>query len=70
VAPDFAQRFPDSVWLGGAGTTRRRDDPTPYLEREAMEAFTIGLTVLLDGIEVAMPPTGAEPPAAAGAPPK
>jgi AcrR family transcriptional regulator len=53
-APDFARRFPDSVWLAGAGTTRRRDDPTPYLEREAMEAFTIGLTVLLDGIEAAM----------------
>jgi AcrR family transcriptional regulator len=54
VAPDFARRFPDSVWLAGAGTTRRRDDSTPYLEREAMEAFTVGLTVLLDGIEAAM----------------
>jgi hypothetical protein len=54
VAPDFAQRFPDSAWLAGPGTTRRRDDPTPYLEREAMEAFTIGLTVLLDGIQAAM----------------
>jgi hypothetical protein len=54
VAPDFAQRFPDSVWLTGPGTTRRRDDPTPYLEREAVEAFTVGLTVLLDGIETAL----------------
>jgi AcrR family transcriptional regulator len=54
VAPDFAQRFPDSVWLADAGTIHRRDDSTPYLEREAMEAFTIGLTVLLDGIEAAM----------------
>jgi hypothetical protein len=56
MAPDFARRFPDSVWLAGAsaGAARRRDDPTPYLEREAMEAFTVGLTVLLDGIEAAM----------------
>jgi AcrR family transcriptional regulator len=54
VAPDFAQRFPDSVWLAGAGTTHRRDDPTPYLEREAMAAFADGLTVLLDGIQAAM----------------
>ena len=29
-------------------------DPSPYLEREAMGAFTVGLTVLLDGIEAAM----------------
>jgi AcrR family transcriptional regulator len=56
VAPDFARRFPDSVWLAGPGTTHRRDDTTPYLEREAMAAFTVGLTVLLDGIETAMAP--------------
>jgi hypothetical protein len=56
VAPDFARRFPDSVWLAGAGAGagRRRDDPTPYMEREAIEAFTVGLTVLLDGVEAAM----------------
>jgi AcrR family transcriptional regulator len=54
VAPDFARRFPGSVWLAGAGTTRRRDDPTPYLEHEAMESFSVGLTVLLDGIQAAM----------------
>jgi AcrR family transcriptional regulator len=53
VAPDFAQRFPDSAWLASARAARRRDDSTPYLEREAMEAFTVGLTVLLDGIEAA-----------------
>ena len=28
--------------------------PIPYLEHEAMEAFTVGLTVLLDGIQAAM----------------
>jgi AcrR family transcriptional regulator len=54
VAPDFAQRFPDSAWLASAGAAHRRDDAASYLEREAMEAFTVGLTVLLDGIEAAM----------------
>jgi AcrR family transcriptional regulator len=54
VAPDFARRFPDSVWLAGAATAHRRDGPTPYLEGEAMEAFAVGLTVLLDGIQAAM----------------
>jgi hypothetical protein len=54
VAPDFAQRFPDSAWLAGAGAAHGHDDPTPYLEREAMEAFTVGLGVLLDGIQAAM----------------
>jgi hypothetical protein len=53
VVPDFAQRFPDFAWLAGAGAAHRQDDATPYLEREAMEAFTVGLTVLLDGIEAA-----------------
>jgi hypothetical protein len=38
----------------GAGTAHRRGDATPYLEREAMEALTIGLTVLLDGIQAAV----------------
>jgi AcrR family transcriptional regulator len=54
VAPDFAQRFPDSAWLASAGAAHRPDDATPYLEREAMEALTVGLTVLLDGIQAAM----------------
>jgi AcrR family transcriptional regulator len=56
VAPDFARRFPDSAWLASVGTTHRRDDSTPYLEREAMAAFTVGLTVLLDGIQTATAP--------------
>jgi hypothetical protein len=54
VAPDFARRFPDSAWLAGASAAHRQGDPIPYLEREAMEAFTVGLTVLLDGIQAAM----------------
>jgi hypothetical protein len=54
VAPDFAQRFPMSAWLASDGPAPRADDSTPYLEQEAMEAFGVGLTVLLDGIEAAM----------------
>src|SRR6266545_2393139 len=54
VAPDFAERFPDSAWLASAGAAHPQDDAAPFLEREAMEAFTVGLTVLLDGIEAAM----------------
>ena len=56
VAPDCAGRYPDGVGVAGAATPRHRDDATPYLEREAMEAFTTGLTLLLDGIETAMTP--------------
>ena len=51
VAPDFGRRFPDSAWLASAGAAHPQDDTAPYLEREAMEAFTVGLTVLLDGIQ-------------------
>jgi hypothetical protein len=40
VAPDFAQRFPDSAWLAGASAARRQGDPIPYLECKAREAFS------------------------------
>lgn len=53
VAPDFAERFPMSVWLGGEDTEPSGDGDAPYLERGAEETFTIGLDVLLDGIEEA-----------------
>ncbi|MFI9813488.1 TetR/AcrR family transcriptional regulator [Saccharothrix variisporea] len=51
VAPDFAARFPLATWLG-AEQAPGDDDCTPYLEREAEWNFTVGLDVLLDGIEV------------------
>ena len=54
VAPDFARRFPDSAWLAGAGAARRPGDPAPYLEGEAMAAFSVGLTVVLDGVQASM----------------
>ncbi|WP_309110926.1 TetR/AcrR family transcriptional regulator [Saccharothrix sp.] len=50
VAPDFATRFPLATWLGGAEAPAD-DECTPYLEREAEWNFTVGLDVLLDGIE-------------------
>lgn len=54
VVPDFAQRFPMSTWLASQGPAHGTDESTPYLEREANEALEVGLTVLLDGIEVSM----------------
>jgi AcrR family transcriptional regulator len=54
VVPDFAQRFPMSAWLASESTAAITDDATPYLEREATQALTTGLTVLLDGIDVAV----------------
>jgi AcrR family transcriptional regulator len=54
VVPDFAQRFPQSAWLAHERTVETTDDSTPYLEREANHALATGLTVLLDGIDVAL----------------
>lgn len=57
VVPDFAQRFPHSAWLAQERTAGTTDDSTPYLERAANHALTTGLTVLLDGIDVAVQST-------------
>jgi hypothetical protein len=54
VAPDFAQRFPTPPGWPAPAPPAAATTPPPCLEREAMEAFTIGLTVLLDGIQAAM----------------
>jgi AcrR family transcriptional regulator len=54
VVPDFARRFPMSAWLAHEQTAHTTDDSTPYLQREAERALATGLTVLLDGIDVAM----------------
>ncbi|GGZ60317.1 TetR family transcriptional regulator [Streptomyces inusitatus] len=48
VAPDFAERFPYSVRLAGEDATAGAS-----WERRLDDAFTIGLDVLLDGIEAA-----------------
>ncbi|MGW5275601.1 hypothetical protein ACWEQP_24095 [Streptomyces sp. NPDC004044] len=60
VAPDFADRFPDVGRLGSESAPEPppADDPVPYPERQARETFTVGLGVLLDGIEAAVRRTG------------
>lgn len=52
LAPDFAERFPMSTWLGTQEPAPARDDgSTPYLEHQADETFTTGLAVLLRGVD-------------------
>lgn len=59
LAPDFAERFPMSVRLNQAPAQEPRptpasatdDEEKPHLEHQADDAFTIGLAVLLNGIE-------------------
>jgi AcrR family transcriptional regulator len=51
AAPDFAQRFPQTVRLGGEGGIEPPPDGAPYLAHQAEVAFEIGLDVMLDGIE-------------------
>jgi hypothetical protein len=58
VAPDFAERFPLVTRLESERGFRLEDETVPYLEQEAKETFDFGLTVLLDGIEVAMTTPG------------
>ncbi|WP_181773664.1 TetR/AcrR family transcriptional regulator [Amycolatopsis pittospori] len=54
VSPDFAERFPTLTWMESEQAFQMDDETVSYLEREAREAFEISLSVLLDGIEVAM----------------
>jgi hypothetical protein len=54
VSPDFAERFPTVTWMESEQAFRMEDETVPYLEQEAKEAFEVSLTVLLDGIEVAI----------------
>ena len=55
LAPDFAERFPMTVWLGSDGVVAAPPgDSTPYLEREADETFSVGLAIVLDGIEATL----------------
>ncbi|NUT43408.1 MAG: TetR family transcriptional regulator [Thermoactinospora sp.] len=52
VAPGFAARFPMVAWVESEAGTPGADEP--YLEHKVNEAFTVGLTVLLDGVEAAI----------------
>jgi AcrR family transcriptional regulator len=51
VAPDFAQRFPATMRLGGEGGLEAPPEGVPYLRHQAEVAFAIGLDILLDGVE-------------------
>ncbi|MEV0270294.1 TetR/AcrR family transcriptional regulator C-terminal domain-containing protein [Hamadaea sp. NPDC050747] len=60
--PDFARRFPESVWLS---TREATGDAQPYsLEATAREAFAGGLDLLLNGLSAAI---GADHPSDSGA---
>ncbi|MDH6131988.1 AcrR family transcriptional regulator [Kitasatospora sp. MAA4] len=55
-APDFAERFPMLTLLERErGPQPEEQDAASYLEQEAAETFAVGLTLLLDGIEAAIP---------------
>ncbi|WDO10114.1 TetR/AcrR family transcriptional regulator [Streptomyces murinus] len=60
LAPDFAERFPALAALESHAAAAAADaakegsgDGTPPVEREAEEAFRVGLELILDGIETA-----------------
>ena len=50
VARDFHERFPLVTLLEGEQAYQMEDETVPYLEQEAIETFTAGLAVILDGI--------------------
>ena len=59
VAPDFAERFPLSAWLGAEEPPEVEGaEDVPYLERDAVRSFAVGLEVLLDGVEAAVARAG------------
>ncbi|WP_329080163.1 TetR/AcrR family transcriptional regulator [Streptosporangium sp. NBC_01469] len=58
VAPDFCERFPTLTWLDGEGAYQSQDETVPYLEQEGRDTFTVGLAVLLDGIEATVTRAG------------
>ncbi|MGM1061137.1 TetR/AcrR family transcriptional regulator C-terminal domain-containing protein [Saccharothrix sp. Mg75] len=67
VAADFADRFPLATWVGEEEPPPVPDDPcASYPERGALEGFTTGLAVLLDGIGVAVARHRDRPPAGSG----
>jgi AcrR family transcriptional regulator len=56
LAPDFAERFPMSVRLSAqepapAPAPACGDESAPHVEQRADETFTVGLAVLLEGVE-------------------
>ncbi|MFE2601283.1 TetR/AcrR family transcriptional regulator C-terminal domain-containing protein [Streptomyces sp. NPDC059396] len=51
VAPDFADRFPLSVRLAQESAAPLDGEPAPSWDQQLDDTFTVGLKVLLDGIE-------------------
>ncbi len=59
VAPDFAERFPLSAWLGAEEPpVVEGEECVPYLEWDAVRNFGTGLEVLLDGVAAAVARAG------------
>lgn len=52
VVPDFAERFPNTVWLLSDPADVTSD--ASFVDREAMANLRVGLDVLLDGVEMAI----------------
>ncbi|GAA1285533.1 TetR/AcrR family transcriptional regulator [Saccharothrix xinjiangensis] len=60
VSPDFADRFPLSTWFGQEPPPPvPGNECAPYLERDAVRNFEVGLAVLLDGVEATVARGGA-----------
>lgn len=58
VVPDFADRFPHTMWLFESADTGAGNDPGGYVDHQARTNLGVGLDVLLDGLEVAMGASG------------
>ncbi|WP_345943004.1 helix-turn-helix domain-containing protein [Streptomyces sp. SID2119] len=59
AAPDFARRFPALAAMeavAAAPVAHESDGAVSYLEREARDAFRVGLGLILDGVEAALAP--------------
>lgn len=59
---DFAVRYPTLSWLEGERVfeqpARAADDSSSYMEREILDGFELGLTLLLDGLQAMSAATG------------
>jgi AcrR family transcriptional regulator len=52
VVPDFAERFPNTLWLFSAQDAGE-EQPGSYVDRHSRENLRVGLELLLDGLEAA-----------------
>lgn len=62
VVPDFAEQFPNTIWLlSQSAQPPTIGDGPGYVEWQAMANLRAGIGILLDGMEAAMTPTEAVP---------